>query len=116
MLQQAAARYGDRRAVVDGGLTLSYAALRDQVDEAARALLALGVAFGERVALWAPNLHEWIIAASAVPAVGGVLVPITTRMKGAEAADILARSGAVRLFCAGSFLGQDYPALLDGLR
>ena len=116
MLQQAAARYGARAAVVDGELTLSYAQLSERVDEAARALLALGVAFGERVALWAPNLHEWIVAASAVHAVGGVLVPINTRMKGAEAADILARSGAVRLFCVGSFLGQDYPVLLDGLR
>ena len=55
MLRQAAARYGDRPAVVDGELTLSFARLSERVDEAARALLALGVAFGERVALWAPS-------------------------------------------------------------
>ena len=116
MLQQAAARYGAREAVVDGAVTLSYTQLAERVDEAARALIALEVQFGDRVALWAPNLHEWIVAASAVHAVGGVLVPINTRMKGPEAADILARSGAVRLFCVGSFLGQDYPALLEGLR
>jgi acyl-CoA synthetase (AMP-forming)/AMP-acid ligase II len=116
MLQQAAARYGAREAVVDGAVTLSYTQLAERVDGAARALIALDVQFGDRVALWAPNLHEWIVAASAVHAVGGVLVPINTRMKGPEAADILARSGAVRLFCVGSFLGQDYPALLEGLR
>jgi acyl-CoA synthetase (AMP-forming)/AMP-acid ligase II len=116
MLRQAAERHGQRPAVVDGEVTLSYAALDARVDEAARALIALGVAFGDRVALWAPNLHEWIVAACAIHAVGGVLVPINTRMKGPEAADILARSGAVRAFVVGEFLGQDYPALLEGLR
>jgi acyl-CoA synthetase (AMP-forming)/AMP-acid ligase II len=45
-----------------------------------------------------------------------VLVPLNTRLKGPEAADILLRSGARVLVCIGDFLGQYYPALLDGLR
>ena len=36
--------------------------------------------------------------------------------KGAEAADILARSHARLLFCIGNFLGTDYPALLAPVR
>ena len=47
---------------------------------------------------------------------GAVLVPINTRMKGAEAADILERSRAKVLYSIGDFLGQHYPAMLDGLR
>jgi acyl-CoA synthetase (AMP-forming)/AMP-acid ligase II len=116
MLREAALRHGARPAVVDGPVTLSFAALAAQAVLAARGLIALGVQAGDRVALWAPNLHEWIIAACGVHAAGAVLVPINTRMKGGEAADILQRSGACVLFTVGDFLGQDYPALLQDLR
>jgi acyl-CoA synthetase (AMP-forming)/AMP-acid ligase II len=116
MLREAARRHGSRPAVVDGDVTLSFEALASLAERAAQGLIALGVAPGDRVALWAPNLHEWIIAACGVHAAGGVLVPINTRMKGGEAADILERSGARVLFTVGDFLGQDYPAMLRGLR
>ena len=116
MLRHAAARYGARPAVVDGAVSLSFKEVAAQAGRAARGLIALGVQAGDRVALWAPNLHEWIIAACGVHAAGAVLVPINTRMKGGEVADILQRSGARVLFTVGEFLGQDYPALLQGLR
>jgi acyl-CoA synthetase (AMP-forming)/AMP-acid ligase II len=64
------------------------------------------------VAVWAPNLSEWILAACGTHAAGAILVPLNTRMKGAEAADILGRSGTRLLFCVGNFLGQYYPSLL----
>ena len=73
------------------------------VDDAARALLASGIERGDRVAVWAPNSLEWIVAALGVTTAGGVLVPVNTRFKGAEAAYVLARSGArVLSRCAGS--------------
>src|ERR1019366_2706544 len=43
---------------------------------------------------------------------GGVLVPLNTRFRGREAADILARSRARMLLCVNGFLGNDYPAWL----
>jgi acyl-CoA synthetase (AMP-forming)/AMP-acid ligase II len=116
MLRQAAQRFGERAAIVDGDVRLSYRELVQCGEHVARSLIALGVQSGNRVAIWAPNLHEWIVAACGVHAAGAVLVPINTRMKGAEAADILARSRARVLICIAEFLGQDYPALLDGLR
>lgn len=116
LIRQAAARFPERSAIVDGPVTISYADLLVRSQAVARSLIALGVAPGERVAIWAPNLHEWILAACGIHAAGAVLVPLNTRMKGAEAADILARSGAKAMFCMGDFLGQYYPALLDGQR
>jgi len=116
MIRAAAQRYGARAAIVDGELTISYADLLLRSEQVARALIALGVAAGDRVAVWAPNVHEWILAACGAHAAGAVLVPINTRMKGAEAADILERSRAKVLFCITEFLGQDYPALLKGMR
>ena len=73
-----------------------------------------GIERGDRVAVWAPNSLEWIVAALGVTTAGGVLVPINTRFRGAEAAYVLARSGARVLFTVRGFLDTDYPALLAG--
>ena len=116
MVRAAARRHGARPAIVDGEASISYADLPRRAEEVARALIALGIQAGDRVAVWAPNLHEWILAACGTHAAGAVLVPINTRMKGMEVADILERSRAKVLFCIAEFLGQDYPALLRGLR
>ena len=117
VVQAAAARWPDHEAIVDGDQRLSYAQLAQQSERVARGLIALGIEAGDRVAIWAPNLHEWILAACGIHAAGAVLVPINTRMKGLEAADMLARSGARVLICIGEFLGQHYPSLLnEGLR
>ncbi|SFA82478.1 Acyl-CoA synthetase (AMP-forming)/AMP-acid ligase II [Collimonas sp. OK607] len=116
LLRDAAGRYSTQPAIVDGAVTLSYGGLMQAAEEAARALLALGVGEGDRVAIWAPNMLEWIVAACATHCAGAVMVPINTRMKGDEAADILERSEAKVLFCIGDFLGQYYPSLLDAVR
>lgn len=114
LLAATASTYGDLSAIEDGDVRLGYRQLDAARRRAARALLALGVAHGERVAVWAPNLWEWIVAATALQSVGAVLVPLNTRMKGAEAALVLRESGASLLFVMSEFLGIDYPALLDG--
>ncbi|MDB5731622.1 MAG: fatty acid--CoA ligase [Variovorax sp.] len=116
LIRQAAANFPAHAAIVDGAVTISYADLLVRSQAVARSLIALGVQAGDRVAIWAPNIHEWILAACGIHAAGAVLVPLNTRMKGVEAADILARSGARLMFCIGDFLGQYYPALLDGRR
>src|SRR5438270_13707854 len=69
MLAIAAVRHRERTAVEDGGTALSYAALAAVVSRAAGALIAKGVRSGDRVALWAPNRWEWIVAALATHAV-----------------------------------------------
>jgi acyl-CoA synthetase (AMP-forming)/AMP-acid ligase II len=79
---------------------------------AASALIARGIGAGDRVAIWAPNGREWIVAAIAAQTAGAAIVPLNTRMKGREAADILGRTGARLLFTVGDFLGADYPAML----
>ena len=116
MLADVVSRFADRAAIVENGKSISYAQLQQLSRLAARALMSLGVQAGDRVALWAPNLSEWIVAACGVHAAGGVLVPLNTRMKGAEAADILERSRARVLVCVGDFLNNYYPDLLNGLR
>jgi acyl-CoA synthetase (AMP-forming)/AMP-acid ligase II len=112
MVRDAARRWDDAEAIVDGTRRIDFTTLRSLVDEVARALVASGIECGDRVALWAPNSPEWIVAALGVTTAGGVLVPINTRFRGAEAAYVLARSGARALFTVRGFLDTDYPALL----
>src|SRR5262249_3202810 len=80
--------------------------------QAAAAFLALGVSRGDRIALWAPNSPEWIIAALGASSAGAVLVPLNTRLKGQEAGYILRRSGARLLVTVNTFLDVSYPQLL----
>ncbi len=80
---------------------------------ASRAVLANGIERGDRVAIWAPNCAEWIVAALGAVSVGAVLVPLNTRYRGPEAAYILESSGARMLFTVQGFLGLDYPAMLS---
>ncbi|MFH9818733.1 AMP-binding protein [Streptomyces sp. NPDC017230] len=114
-LDLAAVRSADREAVVDGDVRLTWARLRDEVRAAVKSLLALGTRRGDRIAVWAPNSHRWVVAALAAVSAGAVLVPVNTRYKGAEARWLLERGGARLLFVENGFLGKDYLAMLgDG--
>ncbi|TQE16399.1 fatty acid--CoA ligase family protein, partial [Streptomyces ipomoeae] len=112
LVRSAARRYGEVEAVVDGRTRVSYAELGARVERAAAACVANGVRVGDRVAIWAPNSLDWIVAALGAVSAGAVLVPLNTRFKGGEAADVLARSRAKLLFITGTFLGTSYVASL----
>ncbi len=111
-LRAAAAVHGDRPAVVDGDTTLTFRDLHDAVREAARGYRSLGLEVGDRVCVWAPNTWEWVVAGLAVTYAGGVLVPVNTRYKGAEVADLVARSGARLVVLSDGFLGRSQHAEL----
>ncbi|MCX0274759.1 FadD3 family acyl-CoA ligase [Nocardia zapadnayensis] len=106
----AADRFGDAEAVVDGELRWSYRELVNRIRRAAGSFAESGIGKGDRVAVWAPNSAEWIVAALGLMTAGGVLVPVNTRFKAEEAADVIRRSGARALLVQKGFLGADYPA------
>jgi acyl-CoA synthetase (AMP-forming)/AMP-acid ligase II len=110
MVLSAADRFGDAEAVVDGRLRLSFTELVEWIHCAAGAFAEIGVEKGERVAIWAPNSAEWMIAAFGLVTAGAVLVPVNTRFKAEEAADIIGRSGAKTVLVQNGFLGLDYAA------
>lgn len=112
----AARLHAGRSALEETGRRIDYADLPEHMLAVTRALLAAGIKKGDRIALWAPNTVEWVVLALGLQAAGAVLVPLNTRMKGAEAADIVARSGARIAFVQQSFLGNDYPAMLAAVR
>ncbi len=109
LVVEAAARHGERIFLEDGAVRLSFAAFAEAVQRAARGFLAAGLAPGDRVAIWAPNRWEWVVAAAGAQTAGAVLVPLNTRLKGREAGGILRRSRArVLVTLGGEFLGSRF--------
>ena len=112
-VERAAREFGDAPALAEpGGPRFSYRELHERVTTVARALIAEGVAPGDRVAIWSPNTHHWVLGALGALHAGATLVPVSTRFTGHEALDVIGRSGARALIVAGPFLGADRLAAL----
>jgi acyl-CoA synthetase (AMP-forming)/AMP-acid ligase II len=110
---RAAQEFGDAPALAEpGGPRFSYRELHERAATVARALIAEGVAPGDRVAIWSPNTHHWVLGALGALQAGATLVPVSTRFTGHEALDVISRSGARALIVAGPFLGTDRLAAL----
>jgi fatty-acyl-CoA synthase len=95
----------------------TYAQLLAEAEQAARALTAR-FAPGERVAVWAPNLPEWVILEYAAALAGLVLVTVNPAYRPAELAYVLNQSGASGIFLVpefrspmGKFLEEVWPDL-----
>jgi acyl-CoA synthetase (AMP-forming)/AMP-acid ligase II len=107
VVAEAARRFGDAEALVDGPVRMTWRELHEQVRAAAGLFAAGGVRPGDRVAVCAPNTHHWVLTALGALTAGAALVPVNTRFTAAETADILDRTGAKALVVVGEFLGRD---------
>lgn len=115
LLRASAVRYAGLQAVADNGTSLTFAQLADAALLVARAVRANGIGAGDRVAIWAPNTHRWIVSALGVLCAGATVVPVNTRYRGPEARELIVRTGARALLVEQGFLGYDHlGALLGG--
>jgi fatty-acyl-CoA synthase len=93
-LERSAEVFPDSEAIVYGERRVTYREFAAEVTRVARALRAIGIEPGDRVAYLLPNIPEMLVAHFAVPLAGGVLVAINTRLAAAEIGYILGHSGA----------------------
>jgi fatty-acyl-CoA synthase len=105
LIDAAAARAPSQQSLVIDGfsdlgfdVTWSYQELKQRADALACALIGDGVRAGDTVALWAPNVAQWIVIELAVAKVGAILVPLNPTYRAAEAAYILRDTGARLIF------------------
>ncbi|CAH0164518.1 3-[(3aS,4S,7aS)-7a-methyl-1, 5-dioxo-octahydro-1H-inden-4-yl]propanoyl:CoA ligase [Arthrobacter sp. Bi83] len=89
----------------------SYTKLNDDVDRLARALLALGVAKGERIGIWSPNCAEWTILQYATAKIGAVLVNVNPAYRSYELEFVVRQNGMRMLVTAPSDRNSDYVAM-----
>jgi acyl-CoA synthetase (AMP-forming)/AMP-acid ligase II len=112
--EAAARRFGAAPAVVENGKAISFTELWQRARTAAAAFIGAGTMKGDRIAIWAPNRLDWIIAALGAQIAGAAIVPLNTRLKGSEAGDILRRARVSILCTVDDFLGSNYKALIAG--
>ncbi|MQY02865.1 AMP-binding protein [Actinomadura macrotermitis] len=113
MLRDQASGHPDVEVVVAGPVRLTLAELAARAGEVARALIALGVSPGDRVAVWGPNDPDWVVAAYGIWDAGAVIAPLSTRFKGLEAAGLLRKTGAKVLLAAEGFMGASYLEMIE---
>ncbi|MBM7061973.1 AMP-binding protein [Pseudomonas sp. UL073] len=111
------AQFPEREALVvrHQDLRYSWAELGDAVEQHARALLALGLASGDRLGIWAPNCAEWCITQFASAKIGAILVNINPAYRSSELEYALKQSGCRWVICADAFKTSDYHAMFLGL-
>jgi fatty-acyl-CoA synthase len=97
-LRRSAYVYPDKEAVVHGSRRYSYGQLEERVNRLASRLRAQGLRKHDRVAFLCPNIPAMLEAHFAVPAAGGVLVTINTRLTPSEIGYMLQHSGSRFLF------------------
>jgi fatty-acyl-CoA synthase len=103
--------YGEREAVVDGDLRMTYEQFFSRCDRWSAALQGMGVKKGDRVAYIAPNTHEMLESFYAVPQIGAVLVPINYRLTPEDFVYITTHSGS-KVLC----VHPDYMEAVDSVR
>jgi fatty-acyl-CoA synthase len=95
---------------------LTYAQFWDEVDRVARGLLALGLAPGDRVGIWAPNVTEWVLVQFATARLGVILVNINPAYRTHEVQYALQQSGCRALVAAPSFKTSSYVDMVAEVR
>ncbi len=90
----------------------TFAELEAEARLIARGLMACGVERGERVALWATNVPEWIVLQFALAKVGAVLVTVNTSLRANEMDYILRQSEAATVITISGFKDMDYVTAL----
>ena len=117
VLDEMVSRYPDQYAFKYTTLdyTRTYAQFREDVDQAAAALISLGVKPGHHVAIWATNIPQWFITFWATVKIGAVLVTVNTAYKIHEAEYLLRQSDTHTLVMIENCRDSDYKAIVEEL-
>ena len=117
LLSQLATRLPEHEALVysHGGRRLTFRALDDEARLIARGLIARGVRPGDRVALWATNVPEWIVLQFALAKIGAILVTVNTALRAQEIAYLLKQSETSTLVTIAGFRSVNYLAELRAI-
>ena len=104
LLLHAAAKTPQAPALVFFGRVFSYQQLAEQAARLARAFQGLGLAPGERLAIFLPNCPQFVVAYHAALHLGAVVVPLNPLLSAKEVAYQLNDAGAKRLVVLDHFL------------
>ena len=93
---------------VDRDLRYSWKEWGEEVDRVAKGLMAMGVKKGEKVAVWATNVPDWVTLMFATASIGAILLTINTNYQAAELDYVLKQSDMENLFLINGVRDTDY--------
>ena len=100
VVEDLAARQGDRPALVSDAESLNYRALSERINRYARWALAAGIKPGDTVCLIMPTRPDYVAAWLGISRVGGVVALINTRLVGQSLAHCINVAGADHIILA----------------
>ncbi len=113
MVEEFPDQYAFRYTTLD--YTRTYSEFRDDVDQFAKTLIALGVKQGSHVAIWATNIPQWYLSFWACCRIGAVLVTMNTAYKIHEAEYLLRNSDTHTLVMIDGFRDSNYAEIIQEL-
>ncbi|MGH9802043.1 MAG: AMP-binding protein, partial [Blastocatellia bacterium] len=99
----------------DRNLRLTFAELETEARLIARGLMASGVERGERVALWATNVPEWVVLQFALAKIGAILVTVNTSLRAHEMDYLLRQSESATVVTISGFKDVNYINVLRNI-
>lgn len=116
--RRTASRVPDREALVvrSQGFRATFREIHALVDRAAKAFLELGIQIGDRIGIWAPNRHEWVVAQYGAMSIGAIVVNVNPSYQPRELEYALNQSGVKILIHAARFKATDYSTVLESIR
>lgn len=110
LLDRTSEYYPHREALVysERGLRYTYRELNLLCRQLAKGLMKLGVKKGDKLAIWAPNIPEWVIVQFAAAKIGAILVTVNTNYRAMDLEYLLKQSDASTILLSDGFRGIDY--------
>lgn len=115
LLARLAAEQPDGIALVDGAREMTFAALETEVERVAAGLASIGIAEGDRIAVWLPNGIPMAALVFGAARLGAISVIVNTRYQKAELEGLLKRTRAKLLAIAAGFRGIPFLDILSSV-
>jgi fatty-acyl-CoA synthase len=102
-------QFGDSTALVYHklGIHMNYRQFRDHCNAVAKGFMALGVEKGEKVAIWANNVPQWVLTQFGTGKMGAVMVTVNTNYRSFELEYLMKQSDATTLLLIGGVRSED---------
>ncbi|NWQ82874.1 ACSF2 synthetase, partial [Columbina picui] len=113
-LDKTVERFPDREALVfyRDGVRKTFAQLKEEVDQAAAGLLALGLKKGDRLGMWSPNRYEWVLMQFATAQAGIILASVNPAYQALELEFVIRKVGCKAMVFPTQFKTQKYYDIL----
>jgi fatty-acyl-CoA synthase len=110
LLDQVSERLPNKEGMVyaDRAVRYTYRELQQAADQVAKALIGMGIKKGEKIALWATNVPQWVLLQLGSAKMGAILVTVNTAYQSSELEYLLKQSDSVALFLVENYKQLDY--------